>query len=171
MSRDGCSAAPLEEMHRRDSSEEVFIVIHTNSGTSHTALNALITRATNPSGSTVTLTDEQAVALYRRWNNALSARLDYALECQGPRFAREAAASAWLELEHDQPALRLLLDTQADRTATQRAADNEATMMAIAAGLAELEAPRYPTVTAGRNYLAEVRSLSLNGHEHHANTA
>ncbi|HEY0695213.1 MAG TPA: hypothetical protein VGD71_40020 [Kribbella sp.] len=146
-------------------------MIHTDTGTSYAALNVLITRAANPSGSIVTLTDEEAVALYRRWNNELSARLDYALEFQGMRCARETAASAWLQLEHDQPALRLLLDTQADRPATQGLADNEATMMAIAAGLAGLEAPRYRTVTVGRNYLAELRSLSLRGHEHHANTA
>jgi hypothetical protein len=136
-------------------------MIFTGSGTSYQTLNALIARATDWANVVVLVTDEQAVALYRRWNTALAARLDYALEFAGDRSAEDAAAGAWLELESDNPALRALLDDNLYRSAVGASLDRERQLMALAAGLIGLaELPRRASAV-GQRYLDGIRDADL----------
>jgi len=146
-------------------------VIRNENGTSYTALNALIARAANWPDTAVVLTDEQALSLHRRWNAALSTRLDYALEFHGDRPAREAVASAWLALRDDQQVLRSLIDAHGNRAATAAAADQEAAMVALAASIVGPAATPRLAAAAGRGYLARVRSFSPGEGAEHARTA
>jgi hypothetical protein len=128
--------------------------------TSYQALNALIHRAAQRPEIPVLCTDKQAVMLYRRWNSALSARLDYTLEFLGDRSASVSVARAWLELRDEQPALRSLLDAQSARAAIQACAHQEAAMMALAAGLVRPGTDTPAAATLGGDYLTETRSVT-----------
>jgi hypothetical protein len=123
------------------------------------ALNELVARVAARPGAELGITDEQATALYRRWNTALSARLDYALEFHGKRSGRDAVADAWLTLEHDEPTLRTLLDACADRGGVRASVDYEAYIMAAAAGLVDLDDTFQRGARTGQAYLSEVRAL------------
>ena len=133
-------------------------MIRSEGGTSYVALNELVARGAGRHRAELGITDEQAKALYRRWNTALAARLDYALEFQGMRSGRDAVADAWLNLEHDEPALRALLDQCADRVSVSGSVDYEAYIMAAAAGLIDLDDTFQRGARAGLTYLAEVRA-------------
>jgi hypothetical protein len=133
----------------------------TGSGTSFRTLNALIARAADRSNVAVLVTDEQAVALYQRWNTALAARLDYVLEFAGSRSAEDAAAGAWFELERDTPVLRALLDDNLLRPAVEAAVHRERQLMALAAGLVELNAPPRRVSVVGQRYLDGIRHRDL----------
>lgn len=138
-------------------------MIRSEGGTSYLALNELVARSAGRPGAELgtadEITDEQAVALYRRWNTALAARLDYALEFQGGRPGWDAMADAWLGLEHDEPTLRALLDRCADRGGVRASADYEAYIMAAAAGLIDLDDTFQRGARTGQTYLTEVRAL------------
>jgi hypothetical protein len=135
-------------------------MIRSEGGTSYATLNELVLRGAGRSRAELVITDEQATALYRRWNTALAARLDYALEFQGMRSGRDAVADAWLTLEHDEPALRALLDRCADRPALRTSVDYEAYILSAGAGLIDMDDTFQRGVRAGRTYLAEVRALA-----------
>lgn len=137
-------------------------MIRSEGGTSYLALNELVARYAGRSraelGITDEITDEQAKALYRRWNTALAARLDYALEFQGRRPGWDAVADAWLSLEHDEPTLRALLDQCSDRGGVRASVDYEAYIMAAAAGLIDLDDTFQRGARTGQAYVAEVRA-------------
>jgi hypothetical protein len=133
-------------------------MIRSEGGTSYAGLNELVLRSAGRPGADLAITDEQALALYRRWNTALAARLDYALEFQGMRPGRDAAADAWLHLEHDEPTLRALLDQCADRVGVRPSVEYEAYIMAAAAGLIDMDDTFQRGARSGLTYLAEVRA-------------
>jgi len=106
--------------------------------TSPATLNKLITRSRD-SALRVRVTDDQAKALYRRWNSALSTRLDYAVEFLGNKSLKAAVVDAWLDLEEEQGPLRTILDHHLHREALRPWIDQELSMLALAAGLTRLE--------------------------------
>ena len=133
-------------------------MIRSEGGTSYSRLNELVVRSAGRPRAELAITDEQAMALYRRWNTALAARLDYALEFQGMRSGRDAVADAWLNLEQDESTLRALLDQCADRVAVRASVEYEAYIMAAGAGLIDLDDTVQRGARTGLTYLAEVRA-------------
>jgi len=133
-------------------------MIRSEGGTSYSRLNELVVRSAGRPRAELAITDEQAMALYRRWNTALAARLDYALEFQGMRSGRDAVADAWLNLEQDESTLRALLDQCADRVAVRASVEYEAYIMAAGAGLIDLDDTFQRGARTGLTYLAEVRA-------------
>jgi hypothetical protein len=123
----------------------------------HAVLDDLLAEAKVRSASDVLVSPEQAVALYRRWNTALAARLDEALEFVGARSAAEAAEDAWHRLTSDQPELRALLDRHAAQTELRPLIEHECYLLALGAGLIGLDAPRHLGVRRGQVYLERVR--------------
>ena len=118
--------------------------------TSYSALNEVLALARR-SGSPPSVTEEQLLALQRRWAAALSARLDAVIEFAGRESLPEAVARAWGELAAEQDALRGVLDAGQARVpalvAAQRA---ELRMLALAAGLATLDDPTQWAADQGR---------------------
>jgi hypothetical protein len=128
--------------------------------TSYASLTALLARSV---GRSVRVRDDQLRALRRRWNAALSAQLDRAIEFAGDRSARDAASDAWLRLADQQPELRALLDAHATRVdaESRAAAEYEARMLAVAAGLAGVDDSPSRAAQLGAGYLAEIRGHRL----------
>jgi hypothetical protein len=124
--------------------------------TSYAALSALLARSV---GRSVRVRDDQLRALRRQWNAALSAQLDSAIEFAGGRPLREAVADAWARLAEHQPELRAVLDAHATEAGGDAAADHESRMLALAAGLVDLDDSPNRAARLGSSYLAEIRSL------------
>jgi hypothetical protein len=131
----------------------------TPTGTSYRELNAVLDQARRPSRTPVTPTAAQIAALQTRWNTALSARLDEAIEFAGDRSLLETVAAAWRELAQAQPVLRGVLDqAESDGGATEDALRRELRMLALASGLAGLNDPVERAISAGRAYRDLIRS-------------
>ncbi|HTF47446.1 MAG TPA: hypothetical protein VK735_08375 [Pseudonocardia sp.] len=127
--------------------------------TRYSALNEVLAHARR-AGSPPSVTEEQLLALQRRWAAALSARLDAAIEFAGQESLPEAAARAWRELAAEQDTLRGVLDAgQARVPALVDAQRAELRMLALAAGLATLDDPADWAVDRGRL----VRGLTHSG--------
>src|SRR5882757_10744236 len=96
-------------------------------GTSYAELNELLASDTTPS-----VTEEQLLALQRRWGAALSARLDAVLERAGSD--PDEVARAWRELAAEHAMLRGLLDAGVRRLPVLADAQRqELRMLALAA--------------------------------------
>ncbi|HWN31645.1 MAG TPA: hypothetical protein VNP03_02835 [Pseudonocardia sp.] len=127
--------------------------------TSYTSLNALLGRsAGRPSQVATPVRDDQLRALRRRWNAALSAQLDSAIEFAGGQPLRDAVADAWTRLAEQQPELRAVLDAHATEAGSDAAAEHEARMLALAAGLVDPDDSPHRAARLGGSYLAEIRS-------------
>jgi hypothetical protein len=131
----------------------------TPTGTSYRELNAVLDQARRPSGTSVTPTDDQLVALQTRWTTALSARLDAAIEFAGDHSLVDAVATAWRELAKAQPVLRAVLDRAEENSdVLESALHRELRMLALASGLAGLSDPAERATSAGRTYRELIRS-------------
>jgi hypothetical protein len=127
--------------------------------TSYASLNELLARsAGRPSQAATPVRDDQLRALRRQWNAALSAQLDSAIEFAGGRPLREAAADAWTRLAEQQPELRAVLDAHATEAGADAAAEHESRMLALAAGLVDVDDSPHRAARLGSTYLAEIRS-------------
>ncbi|HEX4249741.1 MAG TPA: hypothetical protein VH008_17885 [Pseudonocardia sp.] len=128
--------------------------------TSYATLTALLAGSV---GRPARVRDDQLRALRRRWNAALSAQLDRALELAGEQSPREAVADAWTRLADQQPELRAVLDEHATRSdaESRAAADYEASMLAVAAGLVDLDDSPRRAAQLGGTYLAQIRGREL----------
>jgi len=114
-------------------------------GTSYAELNELLASDTTPS-----VTEEQLLALQRRWVAALSARLDAVLERAG--CDPDEVARAWRELAAEHATLRGLLDAGVRRSPVLADAQRaELRMLALAAGLASLDDPADEAAEPGRS--------------------
>ena len=114
-------------------------------GTSYAELNELLASDTTPS-----VTEEQLLALQRRWGAALSARLDAVLERAGSD--PDEVARAWRELAAEHAMLRGLLDAGVRRLPVLADAQRqELRMLALAAGLASLDDPAEEAAEPGRS--------------------
>jgi len=127
--------------------------------TSYISLNELLARTAGQTAGQARagapVSGEQLRALRRRWNAALSAQLDQAIEFAGARPLRDAVAEGWLRLADEQPALRAVLDAHPSGAPTQ--ADHESRMLALAAGLVDLDASPGRATRLGAAYLAGIR--------------
>jgi len=114
-------------------------------GTSYAELNELLASDTTPS-----VTEEQLLALQRRWVAALSARLDAVLELVG--CDPDEVARAWRKLAAEHATLRGLLDAGVRRSQVLADAQRaELRMLALAAGLASLDDPAEEAAEPGRS--------------------
>jgi len=96
------------------------------------------------------VTEEQLLALQRRWVAALSARLDAVLERAG--CDPDEVARAWRELAAEHATLRGLLDAGVRRSPVLADAQRaELRMLALAAGLASLDDPADEAAEPGRS--------------------
>lgn len=128
----------------------------TRAGASYRELTELLAEAGRTSGAPVT--DAQLLGLQHRWTTALSARLDAAIEFAGDRPLTDAVADAWQELAAGQPCLRRLLDAAGDRPALIEARRVEHRMLALAAGLADLDDPVDVAAHRGDGYRDLIRA-------------
>lgn len=130
-----------------------------NDPTSYASLNELLARTAGqtegPARAGAPVSGEQLRALRRRWNAALSAQLDQAIEFAGTRQLRDAVADAWLRLAGEQPELRAVLDAHPAGAPTQ--ADHESRMLALAAGLVDVDDSPGRAARLGGAYLAGIR--------------
>jgi hypothetical protein len=123
----------------------------TQTATSYAALNAVLDQARRSPAHLVPVTDDQLLALQRRWTTALAARLDYAIEFAAPGDDAEIALSAWRTLARDLGVLRAVLDAYEPRSpALVDALRTEYRVLALGAGLAGPDAPTEVAVKAGR---------------------
>jgi hypothetical protein len=107
------------------------------------------------------ISDDQLVQLQCRWTNALTARLDYAIEFAGSTPMVEAVASAWRELAAEQTILRAVLDAAEERSPALAAAmSTEFRFLALAAGLARVDDPAEEAIRLGRDYRNLIRAWS-----------
>jgi hypothetical protein len=131
----------------------------TGEPTSYTSLNELLARsAGRPSQAATPVGEDQLHALRRRWNAALSAQLDSAIEFAGGQPLRDAVADAWTRLAEQEPELRAVLDAHASEAGSDAAAGHESRMLALAAGLVDLDDSPHRAARLGGSYLAEIRS-------------
>jgi hypothetical protein len=121
------------------------------------ALNEILDQARR-SGTPTPISDDQLVQLQRRWTNALTARLDYAIEFAGSTPMVEAVASAWRELAAEQTTLRAVLDAAEGRSPALAAAmSTEFRFLALAAGLARVDDRADEAIRLGRHYRNLIR--------------
>lgn len=129
----------------------------TEAATSYAELNAVLDRAARPSATAAEISDAQLVALQHRWTTALSARLDQAIEGAGAEPLVDAVAAAWRALAEERPTLRVVLDANGP-IVHGPAGDVEAQMLALAAGLADLDDAPDAAARLGRSYRELIRS-------------
>jgi hypothetical protein len=98
-------------------------------------------------GGDTQVTEAQLLGLQHRWTSALSARLDAAVEFAGDRLLTDAVAHAWHEL-----------DAAEDRPVLIGARRVEHRMLALAAGLADLDDPVDVAAHRGRGYRDLIRA-------------
>jgi hypothetical protein len=126
---------------------------------SYAELNAILGRARSDGGHNVPVTSAQLLGLQRRWTAALSARLDEAIEVARPGEEVEIVAAAWHTLAHDLNTLRAVLAAhEVDSQALAAAQRAEFRMLALAAGLATLDAPVAHVVDVGQRLREWIRS-------------
>lgn len=101
--------------------------------------------------------DDRLRALYRQWNVALSARLDSAIEFAGERSLPDAIATAWSELISERAEQRAVLENNSDNPAVRAAIEQELGMLALAAGMADLDDSAARAARIGRLYLDRIR--------------
>jgi hypothetical protein len=128
----------------------------TRAGVSYRELTALLAEAGRAGD--VRATDPQLLGLQHRWTTALSARLDAAIEFAGDRLLTDAVAHAWQALAADQPDLRRLLDAAESSPVLTEARRAEHRMLALAAGLAELDDPADVAAQRGLGYRDLIRA-------------
>lgn len=126
------------------------------------ALNAILDQARR-SGIPTSISDEHLVQLQHRWTNALTARLDHAIERAGSAAVLlDAVASAWRELAAEQPTLRLVLDTAEERSpALAEAMSTEFRFLALGGGLAGVDDPADEAIRLGRAFRDLVRGRAV----------
>lgn len=128
---------------------------------SYAELNAILERARSDGGRTVPITSAQLLGLQRRWSTALSARLDEAIEVARPGEEVDVVAAAWHTLAYDLKFVRAVLAAhEADSPALADAQRAEFRMLALAAGLATLDAPAARVVDVGRRFWEWIRTSS-----------
>ena len=93
-----------------------------DNGTSYVSLDSILTEAAR-SGIRVLVSEDQAKALYRRWNTILAARRDYALEFSQVEAPEDLAVAVWLEVKWERPVLRAVLDQCPHRATLRRQSD------------------------------------------------
>ena len=119
-------------------------------GTSHVVLNELLARLTVRTQDAESVSDDQMQALFHRWNTALAARLDNAIEFAGAQPWSVAVASARVQLAEEYRVLRQTLDKGSGRQTLKAAEERELCMLALSAGLAQLGDSRSEMVRVGR---------------------
>jgi len=125
-------------------------------------LNAVLDQARRPSAHPTPVTEAQLLGLQHRWTTALSARLDEAIEFAHPGQEFEAIAAAWRTLARDLDTLRGVLDAnEASCPALADAMRTEYRMLAVAAGMAELDAPAGAAAQVGREFRELIRTDHL----------
>ena len=131
----------------------------TTTATDYRELNAILDRAAaSDLGPMASFSDEQLVALQRRWTRALSARLDQTLEYADQPIV-DAVAATWRELAEEQATLRRVLDVAELRCAALRAAmSTEFRQLALAAGVVGVDDPIQRSVRLGQSYRRLIRS-------------
>jgi hypothetical protein len=131
----------------------------TTTATDYRELNAILDEAAaSDLGPMASFSDEQLVALQRRWTRALSARLDQTLEYPDQPIA-DAVAATWRELAEEQATLRRVLDVAEPRCPALRAAmGTEFRQLALAAGVVGVDDPIQRSVRVGEAYRRLIRS-------------
>jgi hypothetical protein len=123
--------------------------------TSYSTLNEILVSASKRPD--IEVTSNQLLALHRRWNAALSARLDLALEgYRGNSCAPALVAEVWLQLRYERPVLRALLERHRSRPDLQPVIQQELRFLALAAQLSDLDDPLERAAANGRNLLANL---------------
>jgi hypothetical protein len=121
-------------------------------------LISILDRATSQPGSVASISDEQLVALQRRWTRALSARLDRPLDDAAQPIA-DAVAATGCELAEEQATLRRVLDVAEPGCAALKAAmGTEFRQLALAAGVVGVHDPLHRAVRLGQAYRRLIRS-------------
>lgn len=122
---------------------------------------ALVEAAKSCTDPLAAITVDQLLRMQHMWTTRLSARLDQAIEdAAGDQPALiEAVASAWRQLAAEAPTLRHVLDTaERTRDLPPHAVSEECRILALAAGIADLDDPAADAVQSGHRYRAAVHS-------------
>jgi len=98
-------------------------------------------------------TERNLLALQRGWVTTLLTGLDRAIEFAGTTPLTEVVAKTWCTLARENDTLRRVLDTNIERSSQLRAAtDLEYRMLALAAGLADLDDDMRLTAQVGQRF-------------------
>jgi|SRR5882757_1235686 len=108
--------------------------------------------------------ERNLLALQRGWATTLLTGLDRAIEFAGTTPLPEIVAQTWCTLARENERLRRVLDANIERsTQLRKATDLEYRMLALAAGLADLEDGMQLTAQVGQRF----RDSILFGHSPH----
>jgi hypothetical protein len=121
-----------------------------DSRTSYASLNCMLTEAARL-GIRVLVSDDQAKALYRRWNTALATRFDYALELSQDEALHDLVVAVWLEVKRERPVLRAVLDQCSHRATLRPTMRHGQSLLGVATGLSSVDDDAKSRFAAGQH--------------------